>query len=268
MNSLQSIIATSAKQQGLNETPTLAIWADLVVKDHNGADDYSYLAGLSLSLSLSLPPPPPLLFLFNDDTVIHRRGPNAGLLAGDRAARQAHPALFLDLHDHTVRPSAHQRRPAVFPEQKSVLGGVSVGGPRECQAVAGCCERGEAEPRGRLGSQRDDVHKLGRRSLRSRSVADCPGCMEPCRPVRAGRAADRARTAMNTWALVVLKKRLVHRQSSFLCRHCRQHNRWCVGVSPVSLLLLRYAKQSTFHLIVPTLNLRSLFLHTSRGIVV
>ena len=45
MNSLQALIAASAKREGLEETPALAIWADLVVKDHNGAADYSYLAG-------------------------------------------------------------------------------------------------------------------------------------------------------------------------------------------------------------------------------
>lgn len=45
MNSLQFLIAAVAKQEGLEETPTLAIWADLLVKDHNGGADYSYLAG-------------------------------------------------------------------------------------------------------------------------------------------------------------------------------------------------------------------------------
>ena len=45
MNSLQRIIATSSRRQGLQQTPTLAIWADLVVKDHNGGRNYSYIAG-------------------------------------------------------------------------------------------------------------------------------------------------------------------------------------------------------------------------------
>lgn len=45
MNSLQAMIATSSRRQGLRDTPTLAIWADLVVKDHNGGRNYSYLAG-------------------------------------------------------------------------------------------------------------------------------------------------------------------------------------------------------------------------------
>jgi hypothetical protein len=45
MNSLQSMLASSAAHSGLGEVPRLAIWADLVVRDHNGGANYSYIAG-------------------------------------------------------------------------------------------------------------------------------------------------------------------------------------------------------------------------------
>jgi alpha-galactosidase len=45
MNSLQGMIAKSAAQAGLDHTPTLAVWADMVNRDHNGGQNYSYLSG-------------------------------------------------------------------------------------------------------------------------------------------------------------------------------------------------------------------------------
>ena len=45
MNSVQDMIAKSAAEAGLKQTPTLAVWADLVNRNHNGGANYSYLSG-------------------------------------------------------------------------------------------------------------------------------------------------------------------------------------------------------------------------------